>query len=38
VIKAPYLQNRITVSAVRRADVHDEGADWFLEQIRAAVK
>ncbi|HEX2594134.1 MAG TPA: LysR family transcriptional regulator [Rhizomicrobium sp.] len=38
VIKAPYLQNRITVSAVRRADVRDEGADWFLEQIRAAVR
>jgi len=38
VIKASYLQNRITVSAVRRADVKDAGADWFLAQVKAAVK
>jgi DNA-binding transcriptional LysR family regulator len=38
VIKAPFLTNRITVSAVRRDGVKDAGADWFLEQVRAAVR
>lgn len=37
VIKAPFLQDRITVSAVRRAEVKDPGADWFYEQVRAAI-
>ncbi len=38
VIKAPFLQDRITVSVVRRESVKDAGAAWFLEQIRAAAR
>ncbi|HEY1708788.1 MAG TPA: LysR family transcriptional regulator [Rhizomicrobium sp.] len=38
VIKAPFLQNRITVSAVRRDGHKDGGTDWFLDQIKAAVR
>src|SRR5262249_16257942 len=38
VIKAPYLQNKIRVSYVRRDGVKDAGSDWFLEQIKAAAR
>jgi DNA-binding transcriptional LysR family regulator len=38
VIRAPFLINRITVSAARREGVKDAGADWFLEQVKAAVR
>jgi DNA-binding transcriptional LysR family regulator len=37
VIAAPFLQNRITVSAVRREAASDPGVDWFLRQVRKAV-
>lgn len=36
VIDTPFPPNRITVSVMRRAGVADPGADWFLEQVRAA--
>jgi DNA-binding transcriptional LysR family regulator len=38
VIKAPFLQNRITVSAVRRDGHKDGGTGWFLAQIKSAVR
>jgi DNA-binding transcriptional LysR family regulator len=38
VIKAPFLQNRITISAVRRDGHKDGGTEWFMEQIKAAVR
>jgi DNA-binding transcriptional LysR family regulator len=38
VIKSPLVQNRITVSVVRREGVKDAGLDWFVDQIKAAVK
>ena len=38
VIAAPFLQNRITVSAVRREAANDAGADWLLRQVRKAVR
>jgi DNA-binding transcriptional LysR family regulator len=38
VIRTPFVQNPITVSAARREGVKDAGADWFLEQVKAAVK
>jgi DNA-binding transcriptional LysR family regulator len=37
VIRAPFLQDRIRVSAVRRS-VKDAGADWFFDQVKTAVK
>ena len=38
VIKTPFVQNPITVSVARRDGVKDAGADWFLDQVRSAVK
>lgn len=38
VIKTPFVQNPITVSVARRDGVKDAGADWFLDQVRAAVR
>jgi DNA-binding transcriptional LysR family regulator len=38
VIRTPFVQNPITVSAARRDGVKDAGADWFLEKVKAAVK
>jgi DNA-binding transcriptional LysR family regulator len=38
VIKAPFLRDRIPVYAVRRDGAPDAGADWFLDQIRRAVR
>ena len=38
VITTPFLQDRIPVYAVRREGAPDAGADWFLDQIRKAVR
>ena len=38
IVKAPFVSNPITVSAVRRKDLKDEGADWFYGQVKAAVR
>jgi DNA-binding transcriptional LysR family regulator len=38
IIRPPFLQDLITVSAVRRAGATDAGADWFYEQVKAAVR
>jgi DNA-binding transcriptional LysR family regulator len=37
-IRAPFLQDRIPVYAVRRAGSADAGVDWLLEHIREAVR
>ena len=36
VLDPPFAPNVITVSAVRRAGLKDEGAAWFLDQVRQA--
>lgn len=36
VLDLPFPPERITLSVMRRAGVADPGADWFLEQVRAA--
>lgn len=36
VLDMPFPPNRIVVSVMRRRGVSDAGADWFLEQVRAA--
>lgn len=36
VLDLPFAPHAISVSAMRRAGVADPGADWFLEQVRAA--
>lgn len=36
VLELPFPANTIAVSVMRRAGVADPGADWFLEQVRAA--
>jgi DNA-binding transcriptional LysR family regulator len=38
VIRTPFVQNPITVSAARRDGVKDAGADWLLEQVKSAVR
>jgi DNA-binding transcriptional LysR family regulator len=38
VIKAPFLHHRVAVSALTREGGKDAGRDWFLDQIRRAVK
>jgi DNA-binding transcriptional LysR family regulator len=38
VLDPPFGGEPITVSALRRAGVDDAGADWFLDQVRAAVE
>ncbi len=37
VLDLPFPPNRISVSVMRRTGVADEGADWFLGQVREAV-
>jgi DNA-binding transcriptional LysR family regulator len=37
VLSLPFPPDRITVSLVRRSGVRDEGVDWFLGQVRAAL-
>ena len=36
VVDLPFPPDRIEVSVMRRAGVADPGADWFLDQVRAA--
>ncbi|WP_293901259.1 LysR family transcriptional regulator [Phenylobacterium sp.] len=36
VVDLPFPPDRITVSVMRRTGVSDPGADWFLDQVRAA--
>jgi len=36
ILDAPFVGDRVAVSAVRRAGVKDPGADWFLAQVRRA--
>ena len=38
VLDLPFAPDRITVSVVRRAGVEDAGADWLLQQVRAAAE
>ena len=38
VFDTPFPPNRITVSLMRRAGMHDEGIDWFLDRVREAVE
>ena len=38
VMTAPFLKDRIQVYAVRRNGTPDPGVDWFLDQIRKAVR
>ena len=37
VLDLPFPPNKISVSVLRRTGVKDPGADWFLEQVKAAV-
>ena len=38
ILEAPFVRTAIAVSVVRRAGVADAGADWFLAQVRKAIK
>jgi hypothetical protein len=38
ILDAPFVGNRVSVSVLRRAGVKDSGADWFLDQVRKAVR
>jgi DNA-binding transcriptional LysR family regulator len=36
VLSAPFVQDKISVSTIRRAAIEDPGADWFLSEVRIA--
>lgn len=36
VLNAPFVHDKISVSTIRRAAHEDPGADWFLNEVRAA--
>jgi DNA-binding transcriptional LysR family regulator len=38
VLNAPFVHDKISVSTIRRAAVEDPGADWFLNEVRAAAQ
>lgn len=38
VLNAPFVQDKISVSTIRRAVVEDPGADWFLNEVRIAAE
>lgn len=38
VVDLPFPPDRIAVSVMRRTGIVDAGADWFLEQVRAAIE
>jgi DNA-binding transcriptional LysR family regulator len=38
ILEAPFVRMALSISAVRRAGVVDAGADWFLDQVRKAIK
>jgi DNA-binding transcriptional LysR family regulator len=37
VLDAPFVGNAMDIAVARRKSRHDPGADWFLEEVRAAV-
>jgi DNA-binding transcriptional LysR family regulator len=38
ILEAPFVGTKLSVSVVRRAGVSDSGADWFLAQVRKAIR